>query len=353
MNIKDIAAQNLLYNNYRVEEFLNKIKKTNPIVLELMCRNKNNIEFWAEVNLRVANIDGEERVIAVLRDITERKQAELALKNETLELEKLRSEFFANISHELRTPLNIILGAIKINTINLSKEDIDREKIINNICIERQNCLRLLRLINNLIDSTKLDTGYFELNMVNCNIINVIEEITLSVAEYTNNNNLTLTFDTEIEEKIIACDLDKIERIILNILSNSIKFTNPGGNIFVNMYDGKEFITIVIEDTGIGIQKDKLDVIFDRFRQVDKSFTRNHEGSGIGLSLVKSLVEMQGGKIFVESNYGVGTKFVIKFPVKLADNNNSKENIKLIDNNLSNHVERIKIEFSDIYQNRT
>lgn len=207
----------------------------------------------------------------------------------------------------------------------------------------------MLRLINNLIDSTKIDAGYFEPNMVNCNIVNVVEEITLSVAEYIKSNNLNLIFDTDIEEKIIACDLDKIERIILNILSNAVKFTSSDGNIFVNMFDGEEFITITIEDTGIGIHKDKLDIIFDRFRQVDRSFTRNHEGSGIGLSLVKSLVEMQGGTISVESKLGVGTKFAIKLPVKLIDNSKSKKIAKLLHNNLSGHVERIKIEFSDIY----
>ncbi|MEQ8199093.1 MAG: ATP-binding protein [Clostridiaceae bacterium] len=144
--------------------------------------------------------------------------------------------------------------------------------------------------------------------MVNCNIVNIVEEITLSVAEYIKSNHLNLIFDTDIEEKIVACDLDKIERIMLNILSNAIKFSDLGGNIFVNIYDGKKFITITIEDTGIGINEDKLNIIFDRFRQIDKSFTRN-EGSGIGLSLVKSLVEMQGGTILVESKYGAGTKF--------------------------------------------
>lgn len=186
--------------------------------------------------------------------------------------------------------------------------------------------------------------------MINCNIINVVEEITLSAAEYINSNNLTLTFDTDIEEKIIACDLDKIERIMLNILSNAVKFTDPGGNIFVNIFDGEEFITILIEDTGIGMPKDKLDTIFDRFRQIDKSFTRNHEGSGIGLSLVKSFVEMQGGKISVESKCGVGTKFCIKLPVRVVDDNNSEQNVKLLNSNLSNYVERIKVEFSDIYK---
>jgi PAS domain S-box-containing protein len=347
MNMKtnDIS----LYNSLKNDEILNKIKNDVPFKMESFCINTSNREFWVEGNIRTINIDGEKRVIAVIRDITERKQSELRLHNETLELEKLRTEFFANISHELRTPLNIILGTNKIIGMSLEKDNINKEKIINNINIERQNCLRLIRLINNLIDSTKLDTGYFELNLTNSNIINVVEEITLSVAEYVKSNNLTLTFDTDVEEKIIACDLDKIERIMLNLLSNAIKYTNFGGNICVNACDGKDFITVLIEDDGIGIPEDKIDIIFDRFRQVDKSFTRNHEGSGIGLSLVKSFVEMQGGEITVESKCGVGTKFCIKLPVKIVDENKSEENVNLRNNNLSDHVERIRIEFSDIY----
>jgi len=184
--------------------------------------------------------------------------------------------------------------------------------------------------------------------MTNCNIVEVVEEITLSVAQYINNNNINLIFDTDVEEKILACDPDKMERIMLNLLSNCLKFTNEGGSIFVNVFDGEEYITISVEDTGIGIPQEKIDIIFDRFRQVDKSFTRNYEGSGIGLSLVKSLLEMHGGIISVESKYGVGTKFIMKFPVKVW--NNSKE-VDNVDNDIMNNcVEKIKIEFSDIYK---
>lgn len=358
MRIKDIISKDSpdpyltkeeLLDRIAKEGRLNSTTKTNMFIGEAIFIGSNNSEFWGERNVIIANIGGAKRIITTVRNISERKQAELALKNESLELERLRTEFFANISHELRTPLNIILNVIKISCMNLEQQNVGKEKIISNMNMGKQNCLRLLRLVNNLIDSTKLDAGYFEVNLVNCNVINVIEEITLSVAEYIKSNNLNLIFDTEIEEKIIACDLDKIERIILNILSNAIKFTKPGGNIFVNIFDGEEFITIVIEDTGIGIPEEKLNVIFDRFRQIDKSFTRNYEGSGIGLSLVKSLVEMQGGKITVESKYGAGTKFYIKLPVRLAGESNSKENIKLFNSNLSNHVEKINVEFSDIY----
>lgn len=300
-----------------------------------------------------------EKLVVVYDDITEEIENKNIINenqriiSETFEIEKLRTEFFANISHELRTPLNIILGTIQINGMMIQdeKKPIDKRKIINNIKIEKQNCFRLLRLINNLIDSTKLDASNLELNIKNCNIVNLVEEITQSVAQYINNNNLTLIFDTDVEEKIVACDLDKIERIMLNLLSNSIKFTELGGSIFVNIIDGEEYITITVEDNGIGIPMEKLNIIFDRFRQVDKSFTRMYEGSGMGLSLVKSLVELHDGTISVESKYGVGTKFIIRLPVKVLDyESNGEVKTNLVDNTISNCVERIKIEFSDIYK---
>lgn len=158
-----------------------------------------------------------------------------------------------------------------------------------------------------------------------------------------------MIFDTDTEERIIACDFDKIERIIYNLLSNSIKYSKPGGSIFVNITNGEEYVTITVEDTGIGIEKDKLDIIFERFRRIDTSFTRKNEGSGIGLSIVKSLVEMHNGTISAESEYGVGTKFTIRLPVKVLEYKNEDTLNKLIYNTINNRVERTKIEFSDIY----
>lgn len=351
INVGQIICFQELCNYANVSEIVAEVKKLDKLILEVICRRKDGSKLWVEASVRVINIDGDERILGTVRNITERKQAELTLKNEAIELERIRTEFFANISHELKTPLNLLLCTTKVINMNIQEKVINKEKITNNLNIQTQNCYRLIRLINNLIDFTKLDSGFLEINMVNCNIINVIEEIVLSVAEYTECNNINITFDTNIEEKVIACDLDKVERIMLNILSNATKFTEPGGSIFVRIKDGKEYITISVEDTGIGIPQDKVDIIFDRFRQVDKSFTRNQEGSGIGLSLAKSLLEMQGGSISAESKYGIGTKFILKFPVNVVDSSNSRENLKLIDNNLSNYIEKIRIEFSDIYAN--
>lgn len=283
-------------------------------------------------------------VVISLVDITNKK-----LLDETIVSENLKTEFFSNLSHELRTPLNVILSALQLLNTGTSGSDVnDREiKFKKYSNIMRQNCYRQLRLVNNMIDITKLDAGFFELNTQNCNIVNIVESVTMSVAEYIKSKSIELIFDTDIEECIISCDPEKIERVILNLLANSIKFTKPGGNITVNMYDKGENIIISIKDTGIGIPNDKLDIIFDRFRQVDRSLTRKQEGSGIGLSIVKSLVELHKGSISVLSEYGKGTEFIIVFPVIVMPKDSGIWGE--FEAEPQERIERMHIEFSDIY----
>jgi signal transduction histidine kinase len=282
----------------------------------------------------------------LLREENERSKK---LLNETILSETLKTEFFSNLSHELRTPLNVILSTLQLLDVYTKGSDINdiegQFKKYSNIM--KQNCYRQLRLVNNMIDITKLDAGFFELELKNCNIVNVVENITLSVSEYIKHKSIELVFDTDIEECIIACDPDKIERVMLNLLSNSIKFTKQGGSMRVNMYDKGESIIISIKDTGIGIPNDKTGIIFDRFRQVDKSLTRKQEGSGIGLSIVKSLIELHGGKISVLSEYGKGTEFIIELPVVVLPEDKGK--CRVIEAESQERIERIHIEFSDIY----
>jgi PAS domain S-box-containing protein len=276
-------------------------------------------------------------------------QQNLHIINESKVYENLRTEFFANISHELRTPLNVILSSLQLINLYLSQEadNFKRYKYRKYTKIMQQNCFRLLRLVNNLIDISKIDAGYFDLCLENKNIVCIIEDITLSVAEYTRNKSINLVFDTEVEEKIMGIDSDMVERIMLNLLSNAIKFTPPKGSIFVNLYEGNNNLIISVKDTGAGIPEDKLKVIFDRFMQVDKSLTRTREGSGIGLSLVKSLVELHGGFIYVESSLNEGSEFIIELPVMLAQESEAAFTQEITSSN--SHVERIHIEFSDIY----
>jgi PAS domain S-box-containing protein len=327
--------------------------------LQHRCTHVDGRILWVDVSIS-ALLDDNNKVVGLIlsaRDITKRIEAEEVMRenkekarmlNQAMEYDKFRTDFFANISHELRTPINVILGTVQLMELK-SKElfNGNQEKSKRHLKVMKQNCYRLVRLINNLIDVTKIDAGYFEIHLSNCNIVSVVEEITLSVAGYIENKGISLLFDTEMEEKIIACDKDKIERIILNLISNAIKFTNEGGNISVNIFERKDNVVISVKDTGMGIPKEKQQLIFDRFIQVDKSLTRNKEGSGIGLSLVKALVEMHGGKIFLESEIDVGSEFSFELPIKqLIDSEEVYINNNL---NANSNIEKIHIEFSDIY----
>ncbi len=269
------------------------------------------------------------------------------LLEEALEYDKLKTEFFSNISHELKTPLNIIFSTIQLLSLHSNNNELDSKKLNKHINLINQNSYRLLRLVNNLIDITKIDSGFKNLNLKNENIVEVIENITLSTVDYVKSKSREIIFDTEIEEKILAFDPEQMERIILNLISNAVKFTNPNDKIEVKIYDKKESVLISVKDTGIGISEDKQQIIFERFRQVDPLYIRRNEGSGIGLSLVKSLVEMHDGNIFVISKCGEGTEFKIEIPVKLVS---EEENHSSIEEFIPQcNVDKIHIEFSDIY----
>ncbi|WP_061311236.1 PAS domain-containing sensor histidine kinase [Clostridium botulinum] len=278
--------------------------------------------------------DGIPTIFSILHDVTSKIQVEkleqdvkknIELLNESREYNKLITEFLSNISHELKTPLNVIFTAVQL--LGFYEEDCNNEKQDKYLKLIKQNCYRLMKLINNLLDTTKLDSGYLKLNLVNYNIVNLIEEITLSVTSYAESKGINIIFDTNVEEKIIAVDTDKIERIILNLLSNSIKFTNPGGNIFVNVKDSGENVYIHVKDTGVGIPSDKLESIFERFFQVDKTLKKNKEGTGIGLHLVKSFVEMHNGTVTIKSELGKGTEFIIKLPAVVCEKQVKSKNI--------------------------
>ncbi|HEX3029775.1 MAG TPA: HAMP domain-containing sensor histidine kinase [Clostridia bacterium] len=267
------------------------------------------------------------------------------LYNEALEYNKVKTEFFSNISHELKTPLSVILGAVQLMDQKTVIDD--RRKPNKHLKTIRQNCYRLVRLTNNILDITRIDSGYIKMNLVNYNIVSLIEEITQSVAPYAEQKGLTLIFDTEEEEIISSVDIDKIERIILNLLSNAIKFTAPKGKVLVNIQKGDNTFSISVKDEGLGIPADMQNMIFERFRQCDNSLTRFSEGSGIGLSLVKSFVELHSGNIKLISEENKGSEFIIELPIRLCEESSATESLE--QNYRSRIIETIKIEFSDIY----
>lgn len=293
-----------------------------------------------------------ERTMNILLEKRVREQTEelRAAKEAAEAANEAKSIFLANISHELRTPINILYSTTQIINSYLNEDKVlDREKIRSKIAMQQQNCYRLLRLVNNLIDITKIDSGYFELKFSRCNIVEVVENITLLVVEYAKNKGVSLIFDTDVEEKIISCDQNAMERIILNLLSNAIKFTPRGGSIKVEVKDCGKTVAISVKDTGIGIQEDKLEMIFERFKQVDNLLTRKNEGSGIGLSLVKSLVELHGGKISVKSEYNRGSEFTVELPADLENGENPSMDAADRKEENENKQHNVHIEFSDIY----
>ena len=271
--------------------------------------------------------------------------AQVVSTQRTEEISRLKEEFFANISHEFRTPITIILGAIQMmhNSNDFFEKEQDRRKSSRYLPIIRQNCFRTLRLINNILDINKIDSGYLNLNLQNHDIILVLKDLIQSVSEIAAQKNIKLSFKTSLKKKIMAMDLDIIERIILNLLSNAIKFTSSGEKILVTLVNKGSSVEIKVKDTGIGIPTDMLNKIYERFRQVDNVITRPNEGSGLGLSIVKSLVEMHKGTINVNSKVGKGTEFIINLPnVKIKETSKKFQQIH-------NVQETINIELSDIY----
>jgi signal transduction histidine kinase/ABC-type uncharacterized transport system substrate-binding protein len=324
-------------NIYRCEEII-------------LCEKDNVYKVYDTLRIPLYNDDGTHQGLIFLGiNITEHKineQNEQRIK-ELMYYDELRTNFFSNISHELKTPLNLIFSALQVTELKINLIDENQKNIKKYINIIRQNCYRLLRIINNLIDITKLDAGHFVINYSNKDIVGVIENIVLSIVDYVESKGISITFDTQIEEKIMTFDPDAMERIILNLLSNSIKFTPNGGSIEVNIYDKVSSIVISVKDTGVGIPIQKQASIFEKFVQVDKSLSRNREGSGIGLSLVKELVALHGGTIELESTIGKGSEFIIEIPVRLEKQYNSANEIDMY--TMEDRVERINIEFSDIY----
>ena len=271
---------------------------------------------------------------------------------EIKEVEKAKGQFFANLSHEIKTPINIIYSCVQLLDIN--KKDSESalwnayNKYDNTI---KQNCYRLLRLVNNLVDMTKIDSGYMNLSFVNYEVVSLVEDIILSIVPYVESKNINVLFDTYIEELEIRCDPESIERVILNLLSNAVKFTNNNGNIFVLMDADDKYVTIRIKDDGVGISEEVQEEIFKRFVQEDKSFNRKKEGSGIGLALVKSLVELHDGQVYLEKGTKKGSEFVVKLPnVRIEKEKENENDNKIIDVDNKPLVQKIHIEFSDIYE---
>ncbi|MFW5995825.1 MAG: ATP-binding protein, partial [Halanaerobiaceae bacterium] len=319
-------------------------------VLKMKYYNRSGKPIWVKQNLTLARENGQPSYFLIhVEDITEKKQAEMEIKTqrEKLEYNRLKTRFFSRMSHELKTPLNLIFTSMHMldnNRKKLLQNNRETEKMFDKyLGILEQNSYRLLRLINNVIDLTKIDSKSFDIEPVNCNLSSLTAKVINSVRKYVESKNRRLQYDCNSEKIITACDPASIERIILNLLSNAIKFTEEGDKIKVTLTKKNNLIKLHVSDTGIGIEKEKQDIIFDHFRQVDESFTRQEEGSGTGLPLVKSLVELHKGNIEVVSTYGKGSVFTITLPQKILPHTSTKDYLPS-----DNLINKYNLEFADL-----
>ena len=233
-----------------------------------------------------------------------------------LSLEQNKNNYFVNLSHELRTPLNV-LSSINQLIKEFTKKDnfITPEKLSYYMGIMDRNCSRLLSLINNLIDHTKIENNSYIINKKDEDIVYLVEETVLDMKDYIEEKGLELIFDTDVEEKVIRCDKVDIERCIINLVGNAVKFTHEGGLIEVLLQDLDDKVKIIVKDNGIGISEENQKVIFDRFNQVVDESSEQKGGSGLGLTITKQLITLHNGEIYVESEVGVGSEFIIILPV--------------------------------------
>lgn len=265
---------------------------------------------------------------------------------ESEERHKIKTDFIITLSHELRTPLNIILSSGGLLMEKTIIGQFDKKIFYEKLQFIMKNSYRLIRYVNNIIDSSKLEIGYMDIKFENSNIVYLVEEVVLSIVDIAKDKNIEIIFNTEEEEIITAIDEEKIVRVILILLSNSIKFSKEKGDICVEMRREDEEVVIKVTDNGIGINEDMKEKIFDKFKRVQSVSNLNvdHEGSGLGLYIAKGFIELHNGSISVVSEVEKGSTFIITIPIVIIKND--LHNIKHMDEDELNRI--IKIELSDL-----
>jgi signal transduction histidine kinase/DNA-binding response OmpR family regulator len=236
------------------------------------------------------------------------------------DLDAIKSRFFANISHEFRTPLTLTLGQIES-----AMESTSDTGLKTRLEMSFRNAKKLLKLVNQILEITKLESRMQKLRLARRDIVTFCRHLFYNFESYADNRGITLRFSSEDESLPVPFDAEKMEKVLVNLLGNAVKFTSSGGSIQLHIsrirslsIDEKELVKISIKDNGIGIPADRLPYIFDRFYQVERTDRSELEGTGIGLSLVKELIELHGGSISVQSTEGAGSVFTVILPLHSA-----------------------------------
>lgn len=270
--------------------------------------SSGKIEIFWQLNILLQTKD---YLIISMKNITEFKFSEkikFDLGKRKLS-EKIKNDFLSSISHDLKTPINVIYSSVQVQEKFYVDENINKIGHYNQV--NKENCITLMRLANNLIDSSKIDYDYLKPNFKVYNIVTLVEDSILNLAEYIKEKKLTYIFDTDEEELYVKCDQEFIQRIILNLISNSIKHTKRGG-IRVQIKSNRNKVIIDFTDTGEGMDKDFIEKAFLRYSKGNKKGIKN-KSTGIGLYIVKSLVELQNGTIYINSIKDAGTNVRLEF----------------------------------------
>ncbi|MCM3757718.1 ATP-binding protein [Sporosarcina aquimarina] len=347
----DIIGKNF-FNYYRAEDLEELLQDINKSIVN-KSSYLHKLEFTQDgvtnhtktIFQPIINQNNEvEKIIALGIDISDEELA-----NKTMaKLLKSQEELFINTSHELKTPLTVIFSGAQLLNLYLENDSLEdyREDILTINKSTIGNCYRLTRLINNILDISKIESGLHELNLSTYNVVGIIDDIVESVSEYTKSKGIKIIFDPDIEELIMAVDVYKFDRILLNLISNAIKFSLPGEAILIGLVKkDKHTVSISVTDEGIGIDQENVDAIFEKFTQLNRNLNRIAEGTGLGLPIAKSLAELHGGSIRVESTLDEGSTFTIELPIKKLENGTSNQ----VHSSNMDRDELIKYEFSDIY----
>ncbi|HYG36414.1 MAG TPA: hybrid sensor histidine kinase/response regulator, partial [Clostridia bacterium] len=234
-----------------------------------------------------------------------------------LELDQIKSRFFANISHELRTPLTLLLAPLE-TLLHRSNRSVD-EETRNLLLTMHANGMRLLKLINDLLDLVRLESGRMEVKHDPLNVADFVKGLASAARQVAEDKRLQLETNTDPAIGTVLSDRDKLEKIVLNLVFNALKFTPSGGRVELRAEKQGDELVLIVADTGMGIAQKNLPHVFDRFWQADGSSKRKYQGVGIGLALVKELVEIQGGSVSVQSQEGKGTTFTVRLPYQKAE----------------------------------
>ena len=318
MNVSDLYVYPEQRESVLEEIALAKGKTTK----ELRFRKKDGAEIIvSDTKVPVRDSTGEILYFdGILEDITERKQMEGKLIEKTGEVERAtqaKSEFLANMSHELRTPLSIIIGFSELMIDKVTGEINDKQRqCLSDILDSSQH---MLNLINNVLDLSKIESGKMELKLKNIALRKVIEPLTRTMMPILTPRKQSL--DVEIEDGLppVYADKAKVKQVLLNLLSNATRSSPDGGKLKIEAVRKGDWCQVSVIDNGIGINKEDQEQIFEPFCQLDNPLTRKKNGTGLGLTLVKQIIERHGGRIWVKSEYGRGSRFIFTLPLATTD----------------------------------